>query len=44
MYCGSMEDAWRAFTKMPSQNVITWNAMLFGHLKYGQGDKALELL
>jgi pentatricopeptide repeat protein len=26
--CGSMEDAWRVFNKMPSQNVVTWNAMV----------------
>jgi len=41
--CGSMEDAWRVFNKMPSRDVITWTAMIFGHVKCGQGQKALEL-
>ncbi len=41
--CGSMGDAWRVFNKMPSRNVVTWNAMTFGHVKCGQGQKALEL-
>jgi pentatricopeptide repeat protein len=30
---GSTEDAWRAFNKMPSRNVFTWNAMIFGHVR-----------
>jgi pentatricopeptide repeat protein len=33
--CGNMEDAWTMFSKMPSQNVVTWNG--------GQGKNALEL-
>ncbi len=41
--CGSMEDAWRAFNKMPSRNAVTWNSMIFGHVKCGEGEKALEL-
>ncbi|CAN5962980.1 unnamed protein product, partial [Sphagnum jensenii] len=41
--CGSIEDAWRVFNKMPSRNVVTWNAMVLGHVKCGQGQKALEL-
>jgi pentatricopeptide repeat protein len=31
------------FNKMPSWNVVTWNAMVSGHVKCGQGQKALEL-
>jgi hypothetical protein len=38
-----MEDACRVFKKMPSDEVITWNAMIFGHVKCGEGQKALEL-
>jgi pentatricopeptide repeat protein len=30
--CGSMEDAWRVFNTMPSQNVVTWSAMILGHM------------
>ncbi len=41
--CGSTEDAQRMFNKMPFQDLVTWNAMIFGHVKCGQGQKALEL-
>jgi len=41
--CGSLEDAWTMLNKMPSQNVVTWNVMVLGHVKCGQGQKALEL-
>ncbi|CAM6042283.1 unnamed protein product [Sphagnum compactum] len=41
--CGSIEDAWRVFHNMPSRDVVTWNAMVWGHVKCGQGQKALEL-
>ncbi len=41
--CGSIEDAWRMFGKMPSQNVVTWTTMILGHVQNGQGQKALEL-
>jgi pentatricopeptide repeat protein len=41
--CGSLEDAWIVFNKMPSQDVVSWNAMILGHVKCGQGQKALEL-
>jgi pentatricopeptide repeat protein len=41
--CGSIEDAQRMFNNMPSQGVVTWNALILGHVKCGQGQKALEL-
>ncbi len=41
--CGSMNDAQRVFSKMPSHDVVTWNAMILGHGKSAQGHKALEL-
>jgi len=41
--CGSMEDAQRAFNKMPSHNVVCWTAMILGYVKCGQGWEALEL-
>ncbi|CAM6058325.1 unnamed protein product [Sphagnum tenellum] len=41
--CGSIKDAWSVFNKMPLRNVVTWNAMVLGHVKCGQGQKALEL-
>ncbi|CAK9882736.1 unnamed protein product [Sphagnum jensenii] len=41
--CGSIEDACKVFNNMPSRDVVTWNAMISGHVKCGQGQKALEL-
>jgi pentatricopeptide repeat protein len=41
--CGSMEDAWRVFNMMPSHDVVSWTAMIQGHVKCGHGQKALEL-
>ncbi|CAK9212162.1 unnamed protein product, partial [Sphagnum troendelagicum] len=41
--CGSIEDAWKMFKKMPSRDVVTWNTMILGRVKCGQGQKALEL-
>ncbi|CAM6085395.1 unnamed protein product [Calypogeia fissa] len=41
--CGSMEDAWNLFDKMPERNVSTWNAMISGLVKCGQGHTALKL-
>ncbi len=41
--CGSIEDAWRVFNKMPSQDVITWNNMILGYGKCWQGQKTLQL-
>jgi pentatricopeptide repeat protein len=41
--CGSMEDAWKVFNRMPTRNVVAWSAMILGHVKCGQGHKALAL-
>jgi pentatricopeptide repeat protein len=42
--CGSMQDAWRAFNKMLSQNcMVSWTAMILGYVKCWQGWEALEL-
>ncbi len=40
--CGSIEDAWRVFNKMSSQNVVTWNAILRGRAMQGHGEEALK--
>ncbi len=42
MQNGSMEDAWRVFNKMPSQDVVTWNAILGGCAMHGHGKEALK--
>ncbi len=41
--CGSMEDACKVFNNMPSRNAVTWNAMILGHVKCGEGQKAPKL-
>ncbi|CAM6078988.1 unnamed protein product [Sphagnum tenellum] len=41
--CGSIEDAERVFTSMVTHNVVSWNAIILGYVKCGQGQKALEL-
>jgi pentatricopeptide repeat protein len=40
--CGSIEDACRVFHKMPSRDVVTWNAMLGGCAMHGHGREALR--
>jgi pentatricopeptide repeat protein len=40
--CGSLEDAWRVFHKMPSRDVATWNAILGGCVMHGHGREALK--
>jgi pentatricopeptide repeat protein len=40
--CGSMEDVWTMLTKMPSQNVVTWNAILGGCAMHGLGNEAFK--
>jgi pentatricopeptide repeat protein len=40
--CGSLEDAWRVFHKMPSRDVATWNAIVGGCAMHGHGREALK--
>ncbi len=40
--CGSIQDSWRVFNKMPSQNVATWNAILGRCAKHGHAKEALK--
>jgi pentatricopeptide repeat protein len=40
--CGSMDDAWRVFNKMPSRDVVTWTAVLGGCALHGHGKEALK--
>ncbi len=40
--CGSMKDAWSVFNKMPSQDVVTWTAILGGCAMHGHGKEALK--
>jgi pentatricopeptide repeat protein len=41
--CGSLEDACKVFDRMSSHDVVSWTAMISGHVKHGQAQKALEL-
>jgi pentatricopeptide repeat protein len=41
--CGSIEDAGKVLKKMPSQDVVSWTAMIFRHVQCREGQKALEL-
>ncbi|KAJ7561018.1 hypothetical protein O6H91_03G010900 [Diphasiastrum complanatum] len=41
--CGSIEDACLVFDNMRSPDVVSWSAMIAGHVKYGQGARALQL-
>jgi pentatricopeptide repeat protein len=41
--CGSLEDAQRLFNRMPIHDVVCCNAIIYGHVKCGQGQKALEV-
>ncbi|CAK9193539.1 unnamed protein product [Sphagnum troendelagicum] len=40
--CGSLEDALKVFNKMPSRDVVTWNAMIGGYAIHGHGKEALR--
>ncbi|CAL5199477.1 unnamed protein product [Lathyrus oleraceus] len=41
--CGSLADGYLIFWRMPSRDVISWNAMISGLSQNGHGNKALEL-
>jgi hypothetical protein len=41
--CGGMKDAGIVFNKIPFSDVVTWTAMVLGHVKCGEGKKASEL-
>jgi hypothetical protein len=39
----SMEDAYGVFNRILLHNVVSWSAIIWGHVKCGQGQKAGEL-
>ncbi|KAK7362645.1 hypothetical protein VNO77_04763 [Canavalia gladiata] len=41
--CGSLDDGYRIFWRMPDRDVISWNAMISGLSQNGRGNEALEL-
>ncbi|KAJ7552760.1 hypothetical protein O6H91_06G069600 [Diphasiastrum complanatum] len=41
--CGIIEDAYRVFCNLQVHDVVSWSSMITGYVRYGQGEKALEL-
>lgn len=41
--CGSFEEAWQVFKKLPQKNVYSWTAVITGLAQHGRGKQALEL-
>ncbi|CAI9303241.1 unnamed protein product [Lactuca saligna] len=41
--CGSMEDAYNMFDKMPQKNLASWDTMITGFAKNGHGDDAIKM-
>ncbi|XP_076884283.1 putative pentatricopeptide repeat-containing protein At5g09950 [Bidens hawaiensis] len=41
--CGRIEYASRFFNLMPVKNVYSWNSMISGYARHGNGDKALKI-
>lgn len=41
--CGSLQDAYRVFTRMSERDLISWNTMIGGFLANKQNKEALEL-
>eukprot|EP01018_Ginkgo_biloba_P036301 Gb_23551 [translate_table: standard] len=41
--CGSVEDAWLVFEKMPLKDVVSWNTMIVGYAMHGNAEGAITL-
>eukprot|EP01018_Ginkgo_biloba_P030033 Gb_09792 [translate_table: standard] len=41
--CGSIENASKLFSKMPKEDVVSWNAMIAGYTHNGLGEAGLKL-
>ncbi|KAJ7541256.1 hypothetical protein O6H91_10G051200 [Diphasiastrum complanatum] len=42
--CGSLEDAYQMFQKMPERDVVLWNAMIAALANHGKSELAYQLL
>jgi pentatricopeptide repeat protein len=40
--CGSMENACKVFNKLPSWDVVSWNALLGGYAMHGHGKDVIK--
>ncbi|XP_024520483.1 pentatricopeptide repeat-containing protein At4g39530 [Selaginella moellendorffii] len=41
--CGSLQDATKAFDRMAEHDLVSWNALIAGHLDNGLDERALQL-
>ncbi|KAJ4745788.1 Pentatricopeptide repeat-containing protein [Rhynchospora pubera] len=41
--CGNLEHARKVFDQMVCRDEVSWNALMYGHLLHGQGDRVLDL-
>ncbi|XP_060201779.1 pentatricopeptide repeat-containing protein At5g42450, mitochondrial [Lycium barbarum] len=41
--CGSLEESFLVFNRLPERNVVTWNALICAHAQNGRGKVAIEL-
>ncbi|XP_074329520.1 pentatricopeptide repeat-containing protein At4g32450, mitochondrial-like [Apium graveolens] len=41
--CGSMDDAYAVFNKMPQRNLTSWDTMILWFAKNGRGEEAIDL-
>ena len=41
--CGTIEDTYKVFDKIPRRDVVSWTAMIMGHAIHGRGKEALNL-
>eukprot|EP01018_Ginkgo_biloba_P039653 Gb_39956 [translate_table: standard] len=41
--CGSTEDAFHVFDRLPQRNVVSWNAMIGGYAQNGHGERGVKL-
>ncbi|KAK6929702.1 Pentatricopeptide repeat [Dillenia turbinata] len=41
--CGNLDSALLAFSSMPNQDIVSWNAIICGFTHHGNGEKALEM-
>lgn len=41
--CGSIEDAWKVFDKMPQHDLVSWTAMIGVYAQHHQGKGAVQL-
>ncbi|KAF8377781.1 hypothetical protein HHK36_031166 [Tetracentron sinense] len=41
--CGRIGDAWQCFDRMPTRNLVCWNAIMGGYAMHGKAKEAMEL-